>query len=78
MKSVRFAKRMGFEKGIEEVIENAIKQGFEMGVLIGQVRLCQELLKQPQTPRADLAGMPQEQLMALLLQLRKQLSPNGS
>jgi hypothetical protein len=53
------------------------KEGRKEGALVGQVRLCQELLKQPQTPEAELAALPRAALADLLAQLRKQLSPTG-
>jgi hypothetical protein len=55
----------------------AERQGIEKGTLVGKVQMCQELLKQPPTPQAELAALPQEQLEALLVQLRQQLLPNG-
>jgi predicted transposase/invertase (TIGR01784 family) len=56
----------------EERAGKAEKQG-----LIGQVHLCQELLKQPRTAEAELDALPREDLAALLAQLREQLLPNG-
>jgi predicted transposase/invertase (TIGR01784 family) len=49
----------------------------EEGALMGQVRMCQEWLKQPQTSLTELAAMPREALAALLAELRTQLARNG-
>jgi hypothetical protein len=69
MKYVSFAEQKGIEKGREE--------GIAKGELLGQIRLCQELLKQPPTPQAELLALTPENLSALLAQLRQQLLPNG-
>jgi predicted transposase/invertase (TIGR01784 family) len=55
----------------------AEERGIEKGALLGKVQLCQLLLKQPETPQADLARLSQEELAALHAQLLKQLLPNG-
>jgi predicted transposase/invertase (TIGR01784 family) len=55
----------------------AEQRGIEKGTLAGQVRLCQELLKQPPTPEAELVALSREALSDLLAQLRKQVLPNG-
>jgi hypothetical protein len=62
----------------EDGIEEGIKKGIEQGILIGQIRAYQEILKQPPTPEVELAKLPQQDLVALLAQLRKQLLPNGA
>jgi hypothetical protein len=49
----------------------------QMGALLGQIRLCQELLKQEPTPEEELQAMSYEELEALLARLRKELRPNG-
>src|SRR5262249_48296522 len=69
MPYLSFIERYALEKGREEGIE----KGREEGALMGQVQLCQELLKQPPTPQAELLALSQEELAALLTQLRKQL-----
>jgi hypothetical protein len=56
----------------------AEREGIEKGMVMGQVRMCQEILKQEQTPEVELARMSQEELAALLAQLRKQVMPNGT
>jgi hypothetical protein len=66
MKYVSFAEQMGIEKGIET------------GELLGQIRLCQELLKQEPTPQAELRAMSPDELAALLARLREQLLPSGN
>jgi predicted transposase/invertase (TIGR01784 family) len=58
--------------------EERVKKGMEKGALVGQIRLCQELLKQPPTPQPELSALEEEALAALLAQLRKQLMSNGS
>src|SRR5262249_25693961 len=74
MKYVSFAEREGIAKGLEKGRE----EGIEQGELMGQVRLCQELLKQQPTPKAELLALSQEDLAALLALLRHQLLPNGN
>lgn len=49
----------------------------ERGVAIGQIHAYQEVLKQPQTPEAELVALSQENLAALIARLRKQVFPNG-
>jgi predicted transposase/invertase (TIGR01784 family) len=44
----------------------------EKGALIGQIRFCQELLKQPQASESELKGLSPGDLAALLAQLRRQ------
>ena len=60
------------ERGREQA-----ERGRERGILIGKIHLCQELLKQPPTPEAELVALTPEALAALLAQLRKQALPNG-
>jgi hypothetical protein len=64
MKYVSFAERQGIEKG------------FEKGEVIGRIHMCQEMLKQPETPKEELSALSQEDLSALLAQLRKQFMLN--
>jgi predicted transposase/invertase (TIGR01784 family) len=64
------AKDRGLEEGLEK--------GLEKGALMGQVRLCQELLKVSPTSQAELSALSQEALAALVEQLRNQLLPNGN
>ena len=63
---------------LQDAEESGIEKGIEKGALVGQIRLCQELLKQPPTPQAELSALSQEDLAALLAQLREQLTANGS
>jgi predicted transposase/invertase (TIGR01784 family) len=49
----------------------------ERGIMVGQIHVYQKLLKQPQTPLADLNSLPRQDLLALLEQLSKQAFPNG-
>jgi predicted transposase/invertase (TIGR01784 family) len=54
------------------------ERGIEKGVLLGQIRVYQELLKQAQTPEAELTALSREALLALHAQLREQLLRNGA
>jgi flagellar biosynthesis/type III secretory pathway protein FliH len=73
MKYVSYAEEKGIEKGMEQ----GRAQGGAQGELLGQIRLCQELLKQKPTPEEELLALPQEELRAVLARLRNQLLPNG-
>ena len=53
------------------------REAEKRGVLIGQIHLCQELLKQPVTPYRELVATPLEDLAALLAPLRKQALANS-
>jgi flagellar biosynthesis/type III secretory pathway protein FliH len=77
MNFVSYAEQKGIEKGIEKGREEGREEGIEKGQLLGQIRLCQELLNQSATPQAELLALPQEELSALLARLREQLSLNG-
>jgi hypothetical protein len=57
--------------------KDAEERGVKKGALMGQIHLCQELLKQPTTQQEELSALPIENLTALLDQLQKQLLPNG-
>ena len=64
----------------ERAEERGVKKGElkgELKGLLGQIHLCQKLLKQPPTPREELSALPVENLTTLLEQLQKQLLPNG-
>ena len=67
-------RREAFDQGLEKGIE----KGIEKGAVVGQVRLCQELLKQTPTPKKELSALSEQDLSALLAQLRQQLLPNGA
>jgi predicted transposase/invertase (TIGR01784 family) len=71
------AEERGIKKGEERGEERGIKKG-EVKGLMGQIHLCQRLLKQPLTASEELTALPMEQLTALLDQLQNQLLPNGS
>jgi predicted transposase/invertase (TIGR01784 family) len=49
----------------------------ERAVVMAQIHTYQEVLKRPLTPEAELVVLPQEDLAALLAQLRKQLLSGG-
>ncbi len=72
--------RLKFQRDYNSVVQDAKdaeERGVKKGALLGQVRLCQKLLKQPPTPQEALSALPIENLTALLDQLQKQLLPNG-
>jgi hypothetical protein len=62
----------------QQWIDRGIEKGLTKGTLVGKVNLCQELLKQPLTPEKELSALPEQDLAALLAQLRQQLPTNGS
>jgi predicted transposase/invertase (TIGR01784 family) len=59
-------------------MRDAEDRGIEKGAAIGEIRLCQRLLKLPQTPKEQLAAMSAEDLAALLERLSAQLPSNGA
>jgi hypothetical protein len=65
VKYVSYAERAGIEKGIKR------------GVLMGQIWLCQRLLKQEKSSKLTLVAMPLSDLEALRSQLRKLLLPDA-
>jgi predicted transposase/invertase (TIGR01784 family) len=72
--------RLKAQRDQSSLLEEAREEGMEKGLkkgLTSQVRLCQELLKHPLTPEAELMGMSLDELNALLGRLRKQVLPNG-
>jgi predicted transposase/invertase (TIGR01784 family) len=76
----REAAELALKEGLEEAREAAergIAHAHKTG-LIGQILLCQEMLKQPSTPEAELTKLTQQDLAALLARLRKQLLPDGA
>jgi predicted transposase/invertase (TIGR01784 family) len=68
----------GYIQYLKDAATDAEARGEKKGALMGQVRLCQELLKQSPTPQPELSALDEETLAALLAQLRKQLLTNGS
>jgi hypothetical protein len=59
------------------VNDSRIAQQWEdKGALMGKIQMCQEMLKQPVTPKKELRGRSEQDLDSLLAQLRKQL-PTG-
>jgi hypothetical protein len=68
--------RDSFRRDARLAYEGGFVLGFEQGYLLSQVRLCQKLLKQPQTPEEDLLRLSLEELTALHAQLMKQAFPN--
>ena len=57
--------------------DKGIDRGIVKGTLLGQVHLCQKLLKQPMTPEKDLRSLPNKDLEAMLTQLLSQLAAHG-
>jgi hypothetical protein len=52
-------------------------RGIAKGTLVGKILLCQEMLKQPQTPEKELRRPSEQDLTALLAQIRQQLPVHG-
>jgi len=67
-----------YASGLREAQERGEERGRTQGALVGQIRLCQQVLKQPLTPEEELYARPEQELAALLEQLRQQLLANGS
>lgn len=67
MPYVTSIERHGMEKGIEQGIE----QGMEKGELMGQIRLYQQLLGQPEQPRDQVVSQTVEALQSQLSQLQQ-------
>jgi predicted transposase/invertase (TIGR01784 family) len=71
--------RLKAQRDQRSLLKEARDEGFEKGRkegLVAQVHLCQELLKQIQTPEADLLKLSLDELNALLAGLRKQILPS--
>ena len=64
----------GLEKGREEGLEKGLEKGREEGILIGQIHITQNLLKQERTPEEELIRKRKEELQSLLQQLQSQLN----
>ena len=67
MPYVTSIERHGMEKGMEQGIE----QGIEKGELMGQIRLYQQLLGQPEQPRDQVVSQTMEALQSQLSQLQQ-------
>ena len=67
MPYVTSIERHGMEKGMEQGIE----QGIEKGELMGQIRLYQQLLGQPEQPRDQVVSQTVEALQSQLSQLQQ-------
>ena len=63
---IQIGKSQGLEEGREE--------GREEGILIGQIHMTQNLLKQERTPEEELIRKRKEELQSLLQQLQSQLN----
>jgi predicted transposase/invertase (TIGR01784 family) len=62
----RMARQDGYKEGREE--------GLEEGLRIGRIQMLQQLLHQPETPRAELSALSDAQLEQLEESLKRQLS----
>ena len=63
---IQIGKSQGLQEGREE--------GREEGIIIGQIHMTQNLLKQEMTPREELIRKSKEELQRLLQQLQSQLT----
>jgi predicted transposase/invertase (TIGR01784 family) len=73
--------RLKFQRDHDSLVADAVELAEERGarnVLVKQVHLWQEVLKQPPTPQEELSALSIEQLNALIDQYRKQLLSNAS
>ena len=66
--------RMESILGIIENDDGSCQTADEKGVLIGQIHLTQNLLKQERTPQEELIRKRKEELQSLLQQLQSQLN----
>ena len=64
----------GREEGLEKGREEGLEKGREEGILIGQIHITQNLLKQERTPEEELIRKRKEELQRLLQQLQSQLN----
>ncbi|MGL4550537.1 MAG: Rpn family recombination-promoting nuclease/putative transposase [Gemmataceae bacterium] len=62
----------GIEKGLQEGIEKGLQEGRGQGVLIGQIRFTQRILRQPVSPEEELSAMPLDALDGLARSLEQQ------
>ncbi len=53
------------------------KEGLDKGDVIGRIRLCQKILKQPLESKEDLAALSIEELIRRVEDLEKQVVPTG-
>jgi len=58
---------------LREAREEGEAKGMEKGEVLGKIHFCQQLLKQPLTPREQLAALSFSDLEALSEQLKRQL-----
>ena len=66
----------GREEGREEGMAKGLAKGLEKGLakgFIGRIQLCQSLLKQPETPAAELQAWSLQDLQDLASQLESTL-----
>ncbi len=66
--------QIGKSQGLEEGREEGLEKGREEGILIGQIHMTQNLLKQERTPEEELIRKRKEELQSLLQQLQSQLN----
>lgn len=73
----RYLERQRAERDAASLLEHAqlaLQKGFEKGVLIGRIRLSQQLLHQPETSKEELLRLDVEDLMRLEEELTRQLT----
>ena len=71
---IQIGKSQGLEEGLEEGREEGREEGLQKGILIGQIHMTQNLLKQDITPGEDLIRISTEELQTILQQLQSQLN----
>jgi hypothetical protein len=68
----------GRKEGLREEIKEGQEKGIDLGEVIGRIRLCQKVLKQPEMPKEDLKKRSLEELARLVEQLEAQAFPPGT
>ena len=59
---------------VKELIQKGVEQGIEKGELIGKIRMAQNVLKRPATPRKTLTDLSIQELESILQKLEAELS----
>lgn len=68
----------GLEKGMEKGLEKGREEGLEKGREIGRIHLCEQLLRQPLTPREDLLRLTPDELRTRADELQQRVLPNSN
>jgi predicted transposase/invertase (TIGR01784 family) len=66
------------EEARDEGLEEGIELGIDLGQIIGRIHLCQDLLKQPSTPTAELRSLPMDALQDLFERLKRTLGKESA